>query len=110
MWGSAPIKLVLGGASETDDLERLSRLMGERRVRRVSTSRSGAGWSRQMSTERERVLPVEEIRQLDVGQALLLYRSLPPAIVDLTPWWQRRDAKAFGTQLPSSPNRTAAAE
>ncbi len=110
MWGSAPIKLVLGGASETDDLERLSRLMGERRVRRVSTSRSGSGWSRQTSTERERVLPVEQIRQLDVGQALLLYRSLPPAIVDLTPWWQRRDAKAFGTQLPSNPNRTAGTE
>lgn len=96
MWGSSPIKLVLGGASETDDLERLSRLMGERRVRRVSTSRShGSGWSRQSSTEKERVMPVKAIRQLDVGQALLLYRSLPPAVVDLTPWWKRKDASSF---------------
>lgn len=97
MWGSSPIKLILGGASETDDLERLSKLLGERRVRRVSTSRSqGSTWSRQVSSERERVLPVEAIRQLRAGQGLLLYRSLPPAIVDLTPWWRRRDADAFG--------------
>lgn len=96
MWGSSPIKLVLGGASETDDLERLSKLLGERRVRRVSTSRSqGSAWSRQVSSERERVLPVEAIRQLRVGEALLLYRSLPPAVVDLTPWWKRRDADTF---------------
>ena len=96
MWGSSAIKLVLGGASETDDLERLSKLLGERRVRRVSTSRSqGSNWSRQVSSERERVLPVEAIRQLPVGQGLLLYRSLPPAVVDLTPWWRRRDAAAF---------------
>lgn len=99
MWGSSPIKLILGGASETDDLERLSRLLGERRVRRVSTSRSGgSGWSRQTSTERERVMPVEAIRQLGVGQALLLYRSLPPVVVDLTPWWKRRDSASFRTE------------
>ena len=96
MWGSAPIKLVLGGASETDDLERLSKLLGERRVRRVTTSRSqGSSWSRQVGTERERVLPIEAIRGLPVGQGLLLYRSLPPAVVDLQPWWERRDADDF---------------
>lgn len=104
MWGSSPIKLILGGASETDDLERLSRLMGDRRARRVTTSRShGAGWSRQTSTEKERVLPVEAIRQLDVGQALLLYRSLPPAIVHLTPWWQRKDAPSFHLSANTAP-------
>ncbi len=103
MWGSSPVKLILGGASETDDLERLSRLLGERRVRRISTSRShGSGWSRQTSTEKERVLSVPDIRQLDVGQALLLYRSQPPAVVDLTPWWNRKDASAFG-HAPSRP-------
>jgi type IV secretory pathway TraG/TraD family ATPase VirD4 len=104
MWGSSPIKVILGGASETDDLERLSRLMGERRVHRVSTSRShGSGWSRQTSTEKERVLPVHAIRQLDVGQALLLYRSLPPAVVDLTPWWDRKDADAFRSVASTAP-------
>jgi type IV secretion system protein VirD4 len=106
MWGSAPIKLVLGGAAETDDLERLSRLLGERRVRRVSSSRGqGTSWSRQTSTERERVMPVEAIRQLDVGQALLLYRSLPPAVVDLPAWWQRRDAASFRASLEWAQSR-----
>ncbi len=96
LWGSAPIKLVLGGAAETDDLERLSRLLGERHVRRVSTSRGhGSSWSRQVGLERERIVPVEAIRQLDPGKALLLYRSLPPAIVDLTAWWDRPDGATF---------------
>ncbi len=96
MWGSAPIKMLLGGAAETDDLERLSRLLGERTVRRVSTSRGqGATWSQSSSAERERVLPVEAIRQLGVGQALMVYRNLPPAVVDLPAWWQRADAEVF---------------
>lgn len=100
MWGSAPIKMLLGGAAETDDLERLSRLLGEHRVARVSRSHGqGSSWSRQTSTERERVMPVEAIRQLKVGQALLLYRSLPPAVVDLPAWWQRRDAEVFERSL-----------
>ena len=110
LWGSAPIKLILGGAAETDDLERISRLLGEHRVRRVSTTRGqGSSWSRQVGTERERVLPVEAIRQLDVGQALLLYRSLPPAVVDLSPWWERPDANAFRASLAWADDRGTAA-
>ena len=100
IWGSAPIKLLLGGAAETDDLDRLSRLLGERHVKRVSvTSGQRSSWSRQVGTERERVLPVEAIRQLEVGKALLLYRSLPPAVVDLPAWWERPDAEAFRRSL-----------
>jgi type IV secretion system protein VirD4 len=100
IWGSAPMKLVLGGAAETDDLDRLSRLLGERHVKRVSTTRGQrSSWTRQVGTERERVLPVEAIRQLEVGKALLLYRSLPPAVVDLPAWWDRPDADAFRRSL-----------
>jgi hypothetical protein len=45
--------------------------------------------------ERLRVLPVENLRTLAEGKALLLYRSARPALVELAGWWDRPDAKAI---------------
>lgn len=43
IWGASSIKLLLGGCTEADDLERISRVVGERRVRRQShTSPTGS--------------------------------------------------------------------
>jgi len=36
-------------------------------------------------------MTVEDIRKIPEGNALLLYRE-KEAIVQLTPWWKRRDA------------------
>ena len=33
-----------------------------------------------------------DLREIPEGKALLMYRDQPGAIVDLIPWWQRRDA------------------
>ncbi|MDP9431663.1 MAG: TraG/TraD/VirD4 family protein [Actinomycetota bacterium] len=88
--------LVLGGLKNDADLDKLSRLCGEHKVRRTSSTRSHyqAG-SVTESEERERVLSPEKIRTLPVGEALLFYSNIPPALVRMRPWWFRKDAAAI---------------
>jgi len=100
IWGASSIKLVLGGCTEADDLEKISRVVGDRRVRRQSHSSPSGFTSRaQVSTstsmERERILPVEALARIPVGKALLLYRAVPAALVELPAWWERKDARVF---------------
>lgn len=97
IWGSAAVKLLLGASSNDQFLESVSRLVGEHRITRSSRQyrEKGPVPSYNVSSERERVLPIDQLRQIPEGQGLLLYRDLPAAIVDLTPWWKRHDAKAL---------------
>ena len=100
IWGASSIKLLLGGCTEADDLERISRVVGERRVRRQSQTSPGglvgpARASTSTTSERERILPVEALARIPVGKALLLYRAVPAALVGLPAWWERKDAAVF---------------
>ena len=100
IWGASSAKLLLGGCTEADDLDRISRVIGDRWARRQShTARTGllpvGDGSTNTSRERERILPVQDLARLPVGTALLLYRALPPALISLPAWWQRPDAATF---------------
>lgn len=109
IWGASSAKLLLGGCTEADDLERVSRVIGDRWASRQShTSRRGllpgADSSTSTSRERERIQPVQDIARLPAGTALLLYRALPPALVHLPAWWQRADAPAIrASQATTTP-------
>ncbi|BCJ46184.1 hypothetical protein GCM10010168_51330 [Actinoplanes ianthinogenes] len=106
LWAAATVKLVLGGLADANDLEQLSKLCGERRVRRTSTTHAAdQPGSVTESEERERVLPPEKILTLPVGEALLFYRNMSPALVRLRPWWRRKDAAAI--RAAQQPERTA---
>ena len=108
IWGASSAKLILGGCTEADDLERISRVVGDRWApRRSHTSRGGlfaraADHSTSTSRERERVLPVPDLRRLPVGDALLLYRACPAALIHLPAWWERPDARRFRTHQGST--------
>ena len=100
IWGASSIKLLLGGCTEADDLERISRVVGDHRVRRRSHTSPGGLMARDHSStatslERERILPVEALARIQVGQALLLYRAVPAALIGLPAWWERGDAEVF---------------
>lgn len=104
LWGGTSLKLLLGGCTETDELERISRLCGDRWVRRDSVNRPD-GWfsanqgSQHTSVERERRIPVDEISEMPIGTALLLYRSTVREKVTLPAWWERPDAARFADSL-----------
>ena len=103
MWDAATTKIVFGGLAHADDLHRISRLAGDVDMPHVTHSRSSGGHSRSTSTQRQPALPLERIRCLPAGQALVLARRCPPTQVRLTPWWQHSTQGGLGRT--SSPRK-----
>jgi type IV secretion system protein VirD4 len=81
MWDNAAVRVIMGGAGNVDDLEDVSRLMGEVTSPTNSPSRD----------EGRRVPSPEEIRTLRFGSAVVVARAARPVEVTLTPWWKRSD-------------------
>lgn len=87
IWDASIVKVILGGASASKDLQELSVLIGERdeRTDTVTISDYGAR-SIQRSTRQTSVMPPERIRTLPFGTGLVLLRSAPPIVTALRPW------------------------
>jgi len=83
-------KLFLPGITDPDTLEYASRLIGDEETTEPSISRDGRG-GRTTTTAptRRRLLTPESLRCLRRGQAVLVYGTLPPARVQLRPWFTR---------------------
>ena len=92
IWDASIVKIVLGGASASRDLQDLSTLIGERDELTDTTSVGDYGSrSLQRSTRRVPVMPPEAIRTLPFGTGIVLLRSAAPLIADLRPWTSRRE-------------------
>lgn len=92
IWDASIAKIVLGGASNSRDLQDLSTLIGERDefTNSVTLGEYGSR-SSQRSIRRVPILPPDRIRTLPFGTGVILLRSAPPIITDLHPWPQRTD-------------------
>lgn len=87
IWDAAIVKVILGGASASRDLQELSVLIGEREEVTDTITISDYGTrSLQRSTRRASIMPPERIRTLPFGTGLMLLRSAPPIIADLRRW------------------------
>jgi type IV secretion system protein VirD4 len=83
-------RMLLPGVADLDTLRYFSGLVGEEEAREVSRT-TGAGPVTRTSGRRRRPLVAPEaLRQLGEGQALLLYGSLPPAVLRLRMWFADR--------------------
>jgi hypothetical protein len=87
MWDAATVKIVLGGLSHVDDLARISRLAGEVDEGTWSHTDGAGGRSWSQSVRRVPALPVERIRNLPEGRAIVLHRRTPPVEATLAPWF-----------------------
>jgi hypothetical protein len=113
MWDRATTKVVLGGLAHAEDLHRISRLAGDIDMPLITKSSGAGGSSRSVSTQRLPVLPLDKIRCLPAGEALVLARRTPPVHVRLRPYWQHpklRAAAATGDIAPSSAAEPSSAE
>ena len=88
---NATVTMYLPGIKEMDRLKSISEATGRYRAKRVSTSSGGDRGSVSTSSEWENVMTVDAIRRMPVGTALVFYRGLKAAHLDLTPWWERED-------------------
>jgi type IV secretory pathway TraG/TraD family ATPase VirD4 len=93
IWDASIVKVILGGASASKDLQELSILIGER-DEHTDTLTVGDYGSRstQRSTRRVPIMPPERIRTLPFGTAMALLRSAPPIVTTLQRWTERSDS------------------
>jgi type IV secretion system protein VirD4 len=90
-------KLFLPGIADPDTLEYASRLIGDEEVTLPSVTRDHGGRrSTTSTTGPRRLLPPEELRCLTQGRGVLVYGTLPPARLQLRPWWARSPRGAAG--------------
>lgn len=93
IWDASIVKVVLGGASNSRDLQDLSALVGERDEYTDSVTLGDHGTrSNQRSVRRVPIFPPDRIRRLPFGTGVVLLRSAPPIVTDLHPWPSRSDA------------------
>lgn len=92
IWDASIVKIILGGASNSRDLQDIATLIGERDEYTDSVTLGDHGTrSDQRSVRRIAILPPDRIRMLPFGTSVTLLRSAPPIITDLQPWTSRPD-------------------
>lgn len=90
IWDASIVKVILGGASASKDLQELSVLIGDRDESSESVTLGDSGHrSLQRSMRRVSVMPPERIRTLPFGTGLVLLRSAPPIVAALRRWDNR---------------------
>jgi type IV secretion system protein VirD4 len=96
---TAIVKIVLGGESNSRDLQDLSTLIGERDETTDSTTTDATGGrSHQRSIRRVPILPPDALRTMPFGLGTILLRAAPPIVTDLRPWTGRKDADQLTAQ------------
>ncbi len=93
MWDTAAIRVVMGGSGYVNDLEDISRLLGEVDEKTKSVSTGSGGRSTSYSKQKRRVLTLDELRTLEFGTAVVIARAARPVEAKLTPYFKRKDAK-----------------
>lgn len=93
IWDASIVKIILGGASNSKDLQDLSTLIGERDEYTDAITLGDHGTrSNQRSVRRVAIFPPDRLRTLPFGTAVTLLRAAPPIVTDLKPWPARADA------------------
>ena len=112
LWGAATVKILGSGLDDADFVDKLSRLVGEHKVEETSQSHSPGNRSVTVSKQRERILPVETLRAMPKGRALLLVTGVRAAVIKLRPWYEESDknelAEAFKVETRAISQRALA--
>jgi type IV secretion system protein VirD4 len=83
-------RMLLPGVADLDTLRYFAGLVGEEEAREMTRTTGSGGASRTSGRRRRPLVAPEALRQLREGHALLLYGSLPPAILRLRMWFADR--------------------
>jgi type IV secretion system protein VirD4 len=100
MWDAATTKIILGGLAHAEDLQRISQLAGDIDDPVATRTRGAGGTSTSIAPRRLPALPVETVRTLPPGHAIVLARRTPPVHARLQPWWRGPHVAAIRAGLP----------
>lgn len=91
IWNNSHARLILPGIADRATSDISSQLGDEERLARSTTTEAGRGQrSINVRTETHALVDGSSLRQQQDGQALLVYRNLPPVRVILRPWFRNR--------------------
>ena len=88
LWGAATVKIVGSGLDDDRFLEQVSRLIGDHDVATRAVHHGTGSVGENVSLRRQRILPVEALRELPQGRAVLLASGCKPALLQLQPWYR----------------------
>lgn len=98
IWDASIVKIILGGASNSRDLQDLTTLIGDRdEITDSHTVGDHGSRSAQRSVRRVAVMPPDVIRRFPYGTALVLLRSAPPIVTRMREWTTRPEARDLRT-------------
>ncbi|EYT56576.1 type VI secretion protein [Leucobacter sp. UCD-THU] len=111
IWDASIVKIVLGGGSNTRDLQDLSALFGERdEDTDAVTADQYGGRSLQRSIRRVPILPADLIRSLPFGTGAIVLRSARPIIANLRSWTDRTESRELQNARAEIENQIRAAQ
>ena len=99
IFDNATVSVLLGGAKNDKDLEKISKLIGPRPVKHRDRSVSRQGPSYNERTQKEPVLEVAELRRLPFGHGVMLRRSGRAIFLKLRKWTHHSEAKRVKESL-----------
>ena len=88
-------RMLLPGVADLDTLRYFSGLAGEEEIPDTTRTRGAGGENRTTGRRRRPLIAPEALRQLQPGEALLLYGRIPPARLRLRMWFHDRRLRAL---------------
>jgi type IV secretion system protein VirD4 len=97
-------KVLFSGISDLPTLEYATRLLGHEEISKVSVSGGPRGLSRVESTVPVGLVPLDALRQIHPGEALLIHGTLRPAHLITRPYYGDKRLRRLSTRsLPNPP-------
>jgi type IV secretion system protein VirD4 len=93
-------KIIGAGISCPTTLHHITRILGDQEIRQSSVSTSSGDHGRHATTESSTwraLAPANVLREGQPGTAVLIYDNLPPATLQLRPWYTDRHLKHLAT-------------
>lgn len=106
---SATITIQLGGSNNERELERIVKLMGERKVQERSKTYSTSGTSTGEQNHDRSVMTAAELRRLPRGTGLMLAQFSRPVVLTMSKWVDRKDAEEIKASIKGFDARLAKA-
>lgn len=106
---AATVKFQLGGSGNSDELQALVTLIGQRVLKETNTTWADSGTSRSQTQREKDVITVAELRRLPVGTGLVLTRTSRPIVVTMAKWVDRPEAPEIKAAIARFDERLAQA-
>jgi len=88
LWAASTVKVVGAGLDDERFLEKVSRLIGDHDVATRAVHQGSGQYGENLSLRRQRILAVEDLRELPKSTAVLFATGCKAALLAMQPWYR----------------------